>query len=440
MTKSRSETSPKRAETDRPTPTTRTAWIRIPTTPTRIAPTRTPTQQIQAKSSALERSIDPVSTEEFLAEYWEERPLVVARAEEGRYNDLLSVADVERLLCSGGLRTPGFRLVKAGEKLDPASYTKSIPWRPSPFSGMAEVGQVLGEFEGGATLVLQGLHHTWPPLAEFCRFLEIELGHPAQANAYFTPRDAQGLPVHHDTHDVFSLQVAGEKRWLVYEPVLELPLKDQKYGPELGEPANPIHDVTLSGGDTLYLPRGWLHQAMTSSTDSLHITVGINVYTWLDAFKAALSECEDEVGFRRSPEGGAHDLLETLRARLDPDEVSTRRRRKLVATRRPVLPDQLTQLQALQRLTLETLVERRPTVLFDLEDSTLLFEGKQVALPAVARDDLEFIASADEAFTAADLPGDLDDETRLVLVRRLVREGFLRLRESAPDDGMAAGE
>ncbi len=338
------------------------------------------------------------------------------------------------------MRTPGFRLVKAGEKLDPASYTKSIPWRPSPFSGMAEVGQVLREFEGGATLVLQGLHHTWPPLVEFCRFLEIGLGHPAQANAYFTPRDAQGLPVHHDTHDVFSLQVAGEKRWLVYEPALELPLKDQKYGPELGEPGNPVHDVTLRAGDTLYLPRGWLHQAMTSSTDSLHITVGVNVYTWLDAFKAALGECEDEVGFRRSPEGDAHDLLETLRARLDPDEVSTRQRRKLVATRRPVLPDQLTQLQALQRLTLETPVERRATVIFDLEGSTLLFEGKQVALPAVARDDVEFIASADEAFTAADLPGDLDDETRLVLVRRLVREGFLRLRESAPDDGAVAEE
>jgi len=305
---------------------------------------------------------------------------------------------------------------------------------------MAEVGQVLQEFEGGATLVLQGLHHTWPSLAEFCRFLEIELGHPAQANAYFTPRDAQGLPVHHDTHDVFSLQVAGEKRWLVYEPALELPLKDQKYGPELGEPGNPVHDVTLRAGDTLYLPRGWLHQAMTSSTDSLHITVGVNVYTWLDAFRAALGECEDEVGFRRSPDGDAHDLLETLRARLDSDEVSTRQRRKLVATRRPVLPDQLTQLQALQRLTLETPVERRPTVIFDLEGSTLLFEGKEVALPAVARDDVEFIASADEAFTAADLPGDLDDETRLVLVRRLVREGFLRLRESAPNNGAAAGE
>jgi ribosomal protein L16 Arg81 hydroxylase len=417
-------------------------WIRIPTTPTRIAPTRTPTRQIQAKgwSSALERSIDPVSTEEFLAEYWEERPLVVAREEGGRYDDLLSLADVERLLCSGGLRAPGFRLVKAGEKLDASSYTTSIPWRPTPFSGMAEIGRVLAEFEAGATLVLQGLHHTWPPLAEFCRFLEIELGHPAQANAYFTPRDAQGLPVHHDTHDVFSLQVAGEKRWLVYEPAHELPLKDQKYGPELGEPGEPVHDVTLRGGDTLYLPRGWLHQAMTSSTDSLHITVGVNVYTWLDAFKAALVECEDDLGFRRSAEGDAYDLLEALRARLGPDEVSARRRRKLVSTRRPLLPDQLTQLQALDGLTLETPLERRPTVIFELESSTLAFEGKTVALPALAQEDLEFLASADETFTAAELPGDLDDETRLVLVRRLVREGFLRLTESAPSSGADAEE
>ena len=95
---------------------------------------------------------------------------------------------------------------------------------------MADVAAVAAEFEDGATLVVQALHHWWPPLAAFCRRLEAALGHPAQANAYYTPRSAQGLPVHHDTHDVFCLQVAGEKRWLVYEPVLELPLQDQRYG------------------------------------------------------------------------------------------------------------------------------------------------------------------------------------------------------------------
>ncbi|HEY3069903.1 MAG TPA: cupin domain-containing protein [Gaiellaceae bacterium] len=415
----------------------------MPTTPTRPTRTRTrptPTQTRQTPASSLEQAIDPVSGEEFLSEHWERKPLVVTRDEEGRFDYLLSVADVERLLCSGGLRTPGFRLVKAGERIDVGSYTKSISWRPTPFSGTAEVGRVLSEFEAGATLVLQGLHLTWTPLAEFCRLLERELGHPAQANAYFTPRAAQGLPVHHDTHDVFSLQVAGEKRWLVYPPALELPLKDQNYREELGEPGEPVHDVRLRAGDTLYLPRGWLHEATTSDTDSLHITVGVNVYTWLDAFKAALGECAEDVEFRRTPEGDADDLVERLRERLSADAVARRRCRRLVKTRRPILTGQLTQLRALGGLTLETPLERRPTVLFDVDDRALVFEEKEIRFPASAMEPLRFAATVEEPFRAAELPGSLDDESRLVLVRRLVREGFLQLSEAAPGSGADAEE
>jgi Cupin superfamily protein len=405
-------------------------------TPTRA--TRTPTQKTRA--SALARTLDPVPGEEFLAERWEKKPLVVPRAEEGRFDDLLSVAGVERLLTSGGLRFPGFRLAKAGAKLEVSSYTKDLSWRPSPFTGTADIERVLAEFEEGATIVLQGLHLNWPPLAEFCRSLEAELGHPVQANAYFTPRSAQGLPVHHDTHDVFSLQVAGEKRWLVYQPAWELPLKHQRYKAEtMGEPGDPVLDVTLRAGDTLYLPRGWLHEAKTSETDSLHITVGVNVYTWTDAFRAALDRCAGEVGFRRSPDGeGADDLLARLAEQLAPERVERRRRRKLVRTRRPILGGQLSQLRALDDLDLDTVLERRPTVIFDLVGPKLSFEGKDVAFPDEAAEELAFAAQAREPFTAADLPGDLDDEGRLVLVSRLVREGFLLISGAAPERGADA--
>ena len=413
-------------------PTTRTPTTRIRATPT-------PTQKTRA--SALARTLDPLSGEEFLAEHWEQKPLVVPRGEQGRFDDLLSVADVERLLTSGGLRFPGFRLAKAGAKLDVADYTKDLSWRPQPFSGTADIERVLAEFEDGATIVLQGLHLNWQPLAEFCRSLEAELGHPAQANAYFTPRSAQGLPVHHDTHDVFSLQVAGEKRWLVYEPAWELPLRHQRYKAEtMGEPGEPVLDVTLQAGDTLYLPRGWLHEAKTSETDSLHLTVGVNVYTWMDAFRAALDGCASDVGFRRSPDddGGAENLLELLATQLEPERVERRRRRKLVRSRRPILDGQLTQLRALESLDLDTRVERRPTVLFDLAGTTLSFEGKDLDFPAEAAEELALAAQSDEPFTPGDLTGDLDDEGRLVLVRRLVREGFLVLSEAARGNGADA--
>ncbi len=250
-----------------------------------------------------------------------------------------------------------------------------------------------------------------------------------QANAYFTPRSAQGLAVHHDTHDVFVLQVAGEKHWRVYEPVVELPLGDQRYSKAShGDPGPPVEDGVLHAGDTMYLPRGWLHDALTTDSESLHLTIGVKVYTWLDAAKAALEDCADEVGFRRSvPAGGEmqDDLLGTLSERLSPDDVAGRKRRRFVKSRRPIRDGQLSQLRALDELTIETPLERRATVIADIDFPRMTFEGKTLTFPEHLEQDIEFLASADGEFTAADLPGDLDDGSRLVLVRRLVREGFL---------------
>ena len=175
----------------------------------------------------MRRAVEPVDLEDFRREHWERRPLAVPRDEEGRFDDLLSARDVERLVTETAIRQPAFRLVKAGEL--PTDYTTDLSWRPVPFSGTVRVDRVLEEFQNGATIVLQALHHTWLPLARYCRALEAERGHPVQATADYTPRGSQGLPVHHDTHEVVSLQVAGHKRWLVYDPVLELPLKHQRY-------------------------------------------------------------------------------------------------------------------------------------------------------------------------------------------------------------------
>jgi hypothetical protein len=390
------------------------------TTPTRTTPTRT-----TPSPAALARAVEPLAVERFLAEHWERQPLVVPRGEVGRFDDLLSEQDVERLVTETGLRTPGFRLVKAGETV--SGYTTDLPWRPSAFTGVADVPRVLEEFERGATVVLQGLHHLWLPLARYCRHLEAFLGHPAQANAYYTPAGSQGLPVHHDTHEVISLQVAGQKRWLVYEPVLELPLKNQRYRSALGEPGEPVLDVTLQAGDTLYLPRGWLHQALTSEADSLHITVGVNVRRWIDEARAELDTAEDTLAFRRTIDAADAPPLPEL----DADAVRARARERFVRTRRPILDGQLSELRALPGLGADDELVRRDTVIADLHGTTLQFEGKSLRFPDRLAAELDFLVTTEGAFTAADLPGELDAAGRLVFVRRLVREGFLRRSVSA---------
>jgi hypothetical protein len=418
--------------TTRTGPTPATATGTTPTAPTetiRTAPTATTQTATTRADSALARCLEPVGAAEFLAEHWERQPLVIERREPGRFDDLLSTADVERLLSSGGLRFPAFRVVKGGSQIPLREYTTDLSWRPTPFTATADPDRIAAAFADGATIVLQALHHNWLPLARFCRALEVELGQAVQANSYYTPRDSQGFAVHHDTHDVFVLQVSGEKRWLVYEPALELPLKHQRWSKELGEPGPVVVDQTLRPGDTLYLPRGWLHEALTSETDSLHITVGVVVYAWVDAVRAALEECEHDVEFRRSvpPDGeSGFDLLGLLADRLSPDDVARRMRRRFVDRRRPILDGQLEEMRVLDSVDLDTLLERRPTVVFDLDETTLVFEGKRVEFPEEARPEIEAVAAAEGPFHAAELPGELDADGRLVLVRRLIREGFLR--------------
>jgi bifunctional lysine-specific demethylase and histidyl-hydroxylase NO66 len=326
--------------------------------------------------------------------------------------------------------------VREGGQLDLGSYTADVSWRPA-FTKTANVPRVLEEWEAGATIVLQALHVNWHPLAVFCRLLEEAIGHAMQANSYYTPRGSQGFAVHHDTHDVLILQVAGEKRWLLYDPLFELPLKHQRYSKALGDHGEPTDDFVLRAGDTLYLPRGWLHQAETSAEDSLHLTIGINAYTWLDAARAALAQTEQELAFRHGVDGGGDEadrIAERLGAELDSELVARRRRRGFVQSRRPIRADGLSQLRALESLDVETPLERRETVIADLEEDaegwTLAFEGRELRFPAHAGPELEACYEADEPFRLSELPGDLDSEGRLVLARRLVREGFLRVRDA----------
>jgi len=387
---------------------------------------------------AVALTLDPVDRHAFDDEYRERRPLVVARDELGRFDTVLSDADVERLVCETAIRSPAFRLVRDGAQLPLAGYTTDIPWRPGSFSGTALVDRVAEQHAAGATIVLQALHLHWHPAALYCRGLEMALGVPVQANAYCTPASAQGFAVHHDTHDVFVLQVSGHKRWRIYEPVVELPLRDQRWSPaHAAAVGEPLHDITLRAGDTLYVPRGWPHEAAAADADSLHVTVGMHPPTRLDAVRAALAACADDVELRRALDSGGElpgELIARLADRLGPGDAAHRARQRFVDGRRAILDGQLSQLRALPRLTAATRLERRPTVIADLEPRpsggvALRFEGKRVRFPAHAEAEVAAIHAAAAPFTAAQLPGRLDPAGRLVLVRRLVREGFLLQRD-----------
>ena len=59
------------------------------------------------------------------------------------------------------------------------------------------------------------------------------------------------------------------------------------------EIGKPVLDVVLGEGDLLYLPRGWIHQAVTTREDthSLHLTVScMQDWSWASMLEEVLPE------------------------------------------------------------------------------------------------------------------------------------------------------
>ena len=376
------------------------------------------------RPSALRRCVGEEA--EFLTQHWGKCPVVRREAETGEdFTDLLDLPDVDHLVTSAGLRTPTFRLVKDGSPLPPSAYTMTPRISGVPLSGLADPARILAAIDDGATLVLQGLHRYWEPLRRLCRGLESALGHPCQVNAYFTPPGARGLAVHSDPHDVFVLQAFGSKRWEVHAP-------------------DGVWDLELTPGDALYMPKGTPHAATAQDALSGHLTVGVQTSSWRETLAAMITdvladEAYDErlpAGWHRDPDAFSAELgsrLDDLRARLDktdPREHAVRRAERFLTRRPPALAGGLVDRVRLGRLDDDTVVRRRPAAMCQVraegDQLVLLLGDRKVQMPAWLAPAVDRLA-AGPAVRVRDLPQ--DPQSRLVLVRRLIREGLLEVAE-----------
>ncbi len=339
---------------------------------------------------------------------------------------LLSFDDVDHLLTSTAIRTPAVRLAQDGAVLARERYTRSATLQGQPLTGLVDARKVLDLFEGGATVVLQGLHRYWPPLSRLCAELELELGHPTQANAYLTPPGSQGFAVHSDSHDVFVFQTHGSKLWEVHQD------GDAK-------------DVLLEPGLSMYLPTGTPHAARAQDTVSLHVTLGINQHTWATLVDRAVRRARRAVtdddhlpaGHLDDPASladGLADRLEQLAARLhetDAADVVAGYQTDFVEHRLAPLRGGLLDRMSLDEITPTTPLRRRPgkpcVVRRDGERLHLSLGDRRVSVPARIEEAVTALRGllAEPSFTPADLP--LDEQSSLVLARRLVREGLLEV-------------
>jgi ribosomal protein L16 Arg81 hydroxylase len=386
-------------------------------------------------SPSIEHILNPVPLQAFLSRYYQQEQLVIGRGRPSHYDGLIAAEVLDQMICASASTSEDVLVVDDCRDIDYEDYTRS--------DGVIDSVRVQQLFDNGATIILRRIHDRLPSVARLCRSAEQQFGCAFQANLYFSPPNAQGLSTHHDTHDVFVLQIHGSKRWQTYQPVVPLPLPGQRYYWKTPPEGQQVSGFTLHPGDLFYCPRGIPHNARATQGASLHISLGARVGTWAElllevvadvalrdpAFRAGLPP--GYVTSAIAPEVLAktmQELLARLQRQARPHHVLELMAERLIIDRPALIPEQGRTLQAAAALTPDTRVGARPGLMYRMSMQrnkvTVTCSARRITFPRFAASSLQF-ALCTASFLPTNLPGPLTEAAKLVLVRRLMREGLV---------------
>ncbi|MFJ8444050.1 JmjC domain-containing protein [Kitasatospora griseola] len=412
--------------------------------------------------NALDFLIDPIPRGDFLHDHWERHPLFVERDQPDYFADLFTFDSLDALLARGDLWHPNVRVFLAGRQIPQEEFASRWAYGREVHERIVDRGRLLELYEAGATINVLGVERTWPTVTDRSKQLEIDAGFPVHTTAFLSPPNAVNIPPHFDMTDVLVTQISGSKEWGLWEADRTLPLNSDTAGriydredPHVA-PGKLLGRHVLHPGDTLYVPRGVLHEAITTDEMSLHLAFGINVHRWYDLIEAAarhaaarLADNEQArhalpVGFHQTKpvsthtESAAHPMLQTMTEHL----ASTMRAglieglrtldERYLNGRTASRPRQLTDIAAAEDLDMSSRLVARPNLAYGIASHNgrirLVFHRKTLTFGTELRSALDFAATG-QPFAVSEIPN-LTIHQRLEFAQRLLKEGFLTLESN----------
>jgi bifunctional lysine-specific demethylase and histidyl-hydroxylase NO66 len=382
----------------------------------------------------------PLTVDDFLDKIWGTSHYHVSRDRPDYLDSLREGADsVDDLL---GLFRPHLSMVsmvRESERKDQYVYRLA--------DGGFDVAAIGQDFADGYTIVLDSVQRYARAIAALSHSIEVELNFATQVNAYFTPPEAQGFVPHPDDHDALIVQLQGSKIWHLYEGADVAPHQMWRHEPIFADRLSDAVDVHLQSGDVLYVPRGRVHAAESTSELSVHLTVGLHAPTlFMLATRTlnALNNFDDRVHAQLPPRflsdpdlrsglgAVVHEIAEAmeqpeaLAAGLDSLEADLVRRGQCqplgAGISDAVAIDDHTRVVKYQPLY--SRVTEKP------DGVALHFAQSEVNTTPDHKHALHFLAKSTAPFRICDIP-ELSNVQRIELARNLILQGFLiRL----PDD------
>ena len=219
-----------------------------------------------------------------LTSTWPDEPRVYQR-EPGDLEQAITAGTLHDHIETGCIPADEIAVIKAPHpSLNQKSFTAA---------GRTDAVKLRKLYSQGYTIRIGNLQRVIPAMANASRAIQEETGYSNYIHAFLTPPGNQGLRHHWDQQMAVIAQLEGVKRWHLWRPPVEAPMREyheahRVWNPtyvEEWEAAGPDIEIDLQPGESLLLPRGWVHNPCVTATDhpSVHLTFAIRERTplWL---------------------------------------------------------------------------------------------------------------------------------------------------------------
>ena len=251
--------------------------------------------------------VSPLSAPDFFAsQYPNPRPMLF-RGPSGRFGHFVEWADLDELVCTGRLSVDDISLV-----MDGSSFPKELcAMTPTGDGGrqresgaiMIDDRKLLPFLSQGATLIVDRAQRFLRSVDALARAFEAATHYYSSVNLYASWQSTRGFATHWDSHDVFVVQVRGEKEWHIYGPTRDAPTRVDT-APNRPTPKTMLWKGDLRAGDVFYIPRGWWHDARVTPAQegrgSVHLTCHIRTMTGRDVLGWLGDKLQEHTLFRRN--------------------------------------------------------------------------------------------------------------------------------------------
>lgn len=203
----------------------------------------------------------------------------------------------------------------------------------------------------------------------------------------------------------------------------------------------PIQTIQLSPGDFLYVPRGYVHDAMADDGISSHITIGVLSFTWMRLFTEIFPQLEEFKTFREAVPFWKEDLVSLVQDKIQelqkklPDLDFDQAIERLGKSHRTVQPqpfkNYFESIRNISTIEADTPLAVNEGILFQWskDGSRLLFNGKALEIAETSIPVLRYLFEQKQ-FTISSLKDYIDESPGKQLVTSLIKEGVIYIQEN----------